>query len=510
MRYGTGVNFIAGFVVAFLNTACGPQTFTSEKGLVAGLAGRVWRDPVSLEPLAPGGVPIDPAGRTHLSFDIQSVGNQALLVASLYDDGPATAVYRVYSRVYREEVGLASSGLTSDFIDLASSDDSTDSLGGVGLAATRGGAAQLLALELSGGATAQTLVRYQGGDWGSSSAFAPGLNATVPGDLRMQAGPLIRSVFDGLGRVFSAYVETGSNLLQLENRALGGSIATNLSTVTESTGGVADRQVSLAFDGFLNVCALAQDFAGAATVSAECVSSVSPTAAATSIPLSAGGEGRGHAIAGGDGYLVAAYFAADSNGVMQVYVAITDDATFSSAATAVSEGMPSDFAVLGDVEEGGAPQVLFLGSGYFMVAWSAASSSSAAVYYSVADLTAGTWSAPARVSKAISFSGETPIDSFHLFGDAHGGAGIGVRYFSAVGGSRDLSTRKMLLSRYHPSIGWLGYVERGVGCTPTSAAEVAGCSHRPVGAILDSGATVVLFQDQDESGVYRWTGVEFR
>jgi hypothetical protein len=491
--------------------ACGPGVFDSRKGLVTGLAGKTWRSVVHLEPDSTSGVSVAADGRTHLSFDAVSAGNRLVLAATLYDANASTPVYRLYARAYWEELGLAESGVSSSFVDLASAAEAGQSLGAVGaIGNAQATSATLTTFQTTELVDAQRAVcRFTRSDWGDPTFSNNAAVVTVPADLRMQSGPLVSMTLDRIGQFYTAYVETAGNDLMVDQQALGGS-PVNLFTVgSEFSAGVPDRLVSLAFDGRRYVCALWQDLVNATTVNYRCYDALlESTGAATA--LSTGSEGRGHAIAGKDGYMAAAYFAEDSSGTMQVYVNVTDDGTFADEAVAVSDGMASGYDVLGDLEEGGAPQVIAVDSGYFMVAWTAASASQGAVYYSLYDLANESWSTPEILGEAISYFSETPVDSFHLFTDGHGGAGVAIRYLSEIGATRDLSTRKMLLSRYELAVGWLALEQKGEGCTPAVATEVAGCSHRPVGAILDSGAAVVLFQEQDSDGFYRWAGVEFR
>ena len=495
-------------ILATTHGGCATSYFVDSKGILGGLAGRAWRSVVHLEPVTAAPVNVDSDGRTHLSFDAASSGDRIILAATLFDS--TSGVYRLYSRAYDLEVGLAASGVSANFVDLATSAEAGESLGAIGLVGSRTGKGVTASAFQTAGAAAQRAVcRFTGTDWGDPQFDAAGPVVSIPADALLQGGPLAASVLDQLGEVYTAFVETASDLLTLESHSVGGAAAVQFAELSESSVGVADRQVSLAFDGVDQVCALWQNTAVATTVNFHCVSSLTGTVGAATA-LSLGSEGWGHAIAGRGAILVAVYFAQDSAGTMQVYAHLTDDGTFSGTPEAVSEEMDSDFEVLGDLSEGGAPQVVALSSNTFMVAWAAASATEAGIFYSIYTVDEDEWSTPELIDQAITYSTLTPIDSFHLFTDGDSGAGVAIRYFSNAGATRDESTRKMLLGRYHSSVGWLALVQKGEGCTPASAAEVAGCSHRPTGAILDSGAAVVLFQDQDTDGNYRWSGVEFR
>ena len=487
-------------VFASLSGCAAVESFTSPDPVGNGVRGKVWTTQAYLEP-NPNNVAYDPVtNATFQRYSVAASGTQAYLAASIYDS--ASAKFQGYQRLFQSESGWSSSGPGFSII--------ANGAAGLSYAAISPGPggswlSVFQASQAAGaGATQTTHTVANNGVWqpASVNAGSPGNGGPIFATTSDQSyGSPVSIAFDSLGRAYIATAVSSPDNFVLKRWSQAGGIDLKENGVT-ATGPLIEAR----FDGVQWVCTFAQSMATFAIVQ-QCFDSTNVDAWGTTGPtvqtpiLSPGRLGFSTATAG-DGVIVLADYELVS-AVPQVVVRAVSAGVLQSGSTTVSAGMPGTYAVAATTTA--APQIVHLGSGSFLVAWTGADAgSNTAMFYALYVPNVG-WTTPAMIGSAQ--ASPSYIGPIHLFTNEDGNAGIAASFYSTA------TSTLMMTARYQNIQGWLPMQTFGNGCatdTPTLTPNSAFCTQRPQGAITSNGDTIVVFPDQDPSGHFRLGGVEFK
>lgn len=478
------------------------EEFTSPVPIADGIRGKEWRSPEYLEtnPLNPA---ITGDRRTFQSFAVTSSGTKVVMAASLYDT--AAARFHGYARQYVEGTGWSVSGPGFSVVVTEAGQNMTYA----SIASSPGGF-WLAAFQDDIGVAAQnTLTALNNGSWQAMQSSATGGAAYAVVNDQTYGSP-IRTEFDGIGRAYVLVVNEDTSAFRLKRWSQTSGIDLTLDPLWAGTTAPGDPTLLLdqKYDGERWLCVFGQDYGGAADLHKQCYDTTGVVAWNTaSTPASdeiiSVSPRHGFALASShDGrILVAAH--EDIFAENHVVARFIEDGVVSGLDTVVSFGMP--YGTTAFDTAGNAPQAVYLGDGYFMIAWIASDGLYASIYYSVYNPVTGMWSEAARATDNIAVTSISPFRSLHLFSNEDLNAGFAAGFDVVETGVRTLATARFQLQH-----GWLPTNYVGTGCDTGAIGGMAACTHRPQGAITARGDTVVVYADQDASGNFRLTGVQFR
>lgn len=373
---------------------------------------------------------------------------------------------------------------------------------------------------------------FSGRSWQTFLENDTGLLSTPIGSGLLYSNRVtLASTFDRYGRAFVAIpsVDALGNV-QDATIALNSSIAgaTFSTPVSLTAGALTSAELALGYDGNQTLCALyglePPDFG----LYARCGKSTdaSPFGAGSTETLLHEGTARAMALASdGVDRLMAVYALSQDGSHYGIYAlsaanGVWDDTPIQLDLSLEEKGVQS-LASVSQLDRGGSTGIVYLGSGRFLAAWIAIDSSRgvSTAYSSVWDAETGEWSSPEEVTDAsLSLNTSSPHVELSLFSNQKDNAGIAFRIiressgYSATPGTTTFQTQ---VSRYHSSSGWMPAKILGNGCMAGVSSSfllraLPGCRHRAVGAIDSGGNALVVYQDQDEDGIYRLMSSEFR
>ncbi len=502
-----GLAISLGVFTASLSGCAVVETFTSPDPIGNGVRGKVWTTQEYLEP-NPNNVAYDAATlSTFRRFSVAASGSQAFLAASIYES--ASGKFQGYARLFQAGIGWSSPGPGFSMVANGSA-----SLSYASIAAGPGGSWLSVFQDGSVSGIAQaTYTAANNGVWQPAHVSDP-LTPADPGNggpafaatTDQSFGSPVDIAFDSLGRAYVATAVAGTNQLVLKRWGQAGGIDQQNAGATSAAGLVPGPLVAARYDGTQWVCAYSQHLT-TATIVQQCYDTTnavawgsSGPALQTAIVTTPGLKGFSTASSN-DGTIVLANYEMVS-GTAHVVVRAVVSGVIQPGTTVVSAGMPGTYAASAGLFS--APQIVHLGGGSFIVAWTAVDGGANSALFSALYTPAAGWAAPAMIGSAQAFP--AAFGAIHLFTNEDGNAGVAASFSADI----TLASTTLATARYQSAQGWLPTQFFGNGCSTGTPATVAFCSQRPQGAITSNGDTVVVFPDQDPSGHFRLGGVEFR
>ncbi len=526
--------------------------FKSSSTLAVSLQDMSWHAPVYLEPQPDSsniGAYTDKA--TTRGFDIASNGKQITLGASFYDE--ARRYYSGYIRKF-DTNGWAPMGAGFQRVALSG----TLSMGEVAvIAQTPVSATQTASGSQSGSmmlalfaesTTAKVYTSFYNGAWQTAQLATLDVPFRFDSQLYSYFGNRISGSFDSYGRAFfigsndwrgasnlgyglGHEIEAWEQVSGMITSFTGGSSPVLSGT---SSNGTAIHAAKSIFDGKRYLCFLSEaadpyddvirrlnsnclDIANTTGGTLSITPALSVTDTTPMLSVSGYNSNGMDAATNNDGVVKAVFFQSLPNisGAPLVSRTLTDGVwsdTLSLISSITEVGFQAGRVVA--AIPAAAPQIVYLGDNKYLTVWAETNELStpctARLMYSIFNPVDETWSTPKTLTADTAYINRQPFESFSLFGNGRGDAAIAVSMIATESETdRYKDVRKVLVARYQVLEGWLPSQTFGNGCQPADADHVAYCTRRPQGAILDSGETTVVFQDQDGSGYYRLRSVSF-
>jgi hypothetical protein len=520
-------------LVALATThGCGKTVtdFQSSSPLGEGIRAKKWRDPVVADdPIAAFGSGEDVFAQ---SFDL-GVQDRTFTLAAVLTEltsglnvGYVNSYYPITVIGPNTEGGWASYGSNSTRVVTLATGEAALAQFALGPTGTA------LALFQNSDGSALSAGFFSGRSWQSFLENDTGLLSTPVGSGLLYSNRVgLASTFDRYGRAFVAIpsVDASGNVQSAAialNSSIAGATFSNPLSIT--AGALSSAELALGYDGNQTLCALyglePPDFG----LYARCGKSTdaSPFGASSTETFLQEGTARAMVMASdGVDRLMAVYALSTDGSHYGIYAlsaanGVWDDAPTQLDLSLEEKGIQS-LASVTQLDRGGSTGIVYLGSGRFLAAWIAVDTSRgvSTAYSSVWDAETGEWSSPKEVTDAsLSVDSSPPHVELSLFSNQKDNAGIALRLiressgYSATPGTTTFQTQ---VSRYHSTSGWMPAKILGNGCTAGTSSSsllraLPGCRHRAVGAIDSRGNALVVFQDQDEDGIYRLVSSEFR
>lgn len=506
------------------------------------LSAKTWQTAVFLEQdiYNPGTYAGSAGSRTLNGFALASSGFDAYIALTLYD--PSSARFEGYARTYRDGTGWVTGA--AGFQRVATS-TTAFGFGAPWVTATADGRATAGFWAATDAAGTSLAITRRGSRWGRAQ-----LSTVTDGGLACQVGwgTTNGSFFDldtnttdlaahhGFGtgtasylapdgRLYLFYANASSDELKLE-------VVDPASTVNDTgvdygfgstlSGGVELRHVEAVSDGEGRLCYFHEsEELGARQVVSRCLDLTTggvsilpdpmtdPSNAVTTL------DSHGFAAASDSAgtILSVQYENTTSDGYEPTYSVFQDGAwvatsgLFDSANASLET--PADNATYPEAY----PVVAHIAESYWAAVWVRLDTTALTetIYTALYDLEEDTWS-EAVVLAELDYVVRPRVESLTLVGNHTGDLVLAARFVSVqdTAGTTEDDQRRTMAWRYNSQLGWLSSQVVGQGCKPADATRLGECTQPVQAALLPSGNALIVFPDQDPSGLTRPAASEFK
>ncbi len=512
-----GISALASLLL--LAPACSKiVSFDSPSPLGAGIAGKNWQAETFVDSSLFNSTYSTPI--LVADFSAASSESSLQLAANFYN--PSTSLYQGYARLYQDGTGW--SALGPQFTAIA---QDTQSFSLSSILAAPGGIFWAVFMDPLPNAF---IVENPTGTWNAAatSSIHPLNSPSFYQTADLESEPVFATAADSLGIGYAAYIDSTSHLDAGSWQAAN----PNFSSIMQLDSMLASHSgITLLFDGKSNICVTYETSTGSNTLNARCGSTTGsnpfPGSSTAFTYQDTGVMGHASAVAPELGAIMLVYYkvngsTAELYGAMIDYngVPLSNPSNISLIAQQIDQNMPTGFATENFNHNGNPnaprPGIAYLGNGTFIAVWVGDNGSGyTALFYSLYTVSNSGWSTPAEISGTLQpyVSNEPAPRGLSVFANGNGNAGFAMTFAET---SKIFET---MVDRFQIDNLWLDpqYYADGIyggsngnGCNPQTTTYLASCTHPPVGVILTSGDTVVLFQDQDNLGNYRLAEGEFR
>ncbi len=506
------------------------------------LASKTWRSAVFLEQdiYNPGTYAATAGSRTFNGFALSASGGQAYVALSLYD--PSSSKFEGYVRTYSEGTGWLTGA--AGFQRVATS-ATAFGFGAPWVTTTADGRATAGFWAATDAAGTSLAVTRRGNRWGRAQ-----LSTVTDSGLACQVGWGVTtgSVFDlalaadqgahhgfgtgsapflsSDGRLYLFYANASTDELKLEVIDPASQVDdagidySNLSS-TLTAGTTELRHVEGIADGTGLLCYFHEgDETGTRQVVSRCLDltvggvSISPDPPALPNAVSTSlSKGFSAASDAAGTILSVQYENTASDGYEPTYSVFKEAAwdSLSGLIDSASSNLktPADIGLYPEAY----PVVAHIETTYWAAAWVRIDDTTAVetLYAALYDAELDEWSEAVALVE-LTYAVHSRIESLTLVGNHTGDLVLAARYISVenTSGNTEDDKRRTMAWRYNSSLGWLSGQVLGQGCLPSAASRIGECTQPVQAVILPSGNALIVFPDQDPSGITRPAASEFK
>jgi hypothetical protein len=522
-----------------LMSGCSATEFTARTTTaLESLASKSWRTSVFLEPdiynpatyLGTGG------NRTFNGFDVTLSGSRAYIALSLYD--PSTLRFEGFVRTYQDGTGWLTG--SAGFQKVANS-STAFGFGAPWITSSADGRAAAGFWAATSAAGVSLAVARRGSRWGRAQTTAltdlgaVGLSCQVGWgttngsifdlDWSLGHGPGSSAYLSPQGRLYLFYANAGTRELKLEviDPASAADDNVDYSNLETTFQGTELRHVMSLDDGQNRLCYFLESevtlvrklvsrcldlSAGGVSLSPDPVTeSANEVTTDSTKGFSAGTDRAGKIITVQYENTASGYeptYSVFSEGSWEVVSGEIDPAN-------VDLDTPADATVYGEAY----PVIAHLGDEFWFAAWVRidTSDNTENLYISYYDAENDEWFSTTSLVE-LEYENRSRVESLTLASNHSGDLVLAARFVSVedtAGGSGTWDDRRRtLVYRYNSQLGWLSGQIVGQGCLPAVTQRLGECTQPAQAVILPSGNALVVFPDQDPSGLTRPAASEFR